>query len=523
MFDLGRTLEAAAARAPRATAIVDTAVRWSYADLHDRARSLVGGLDRLGLAHGDRILIILQNRAEFALLHWATQLAGVIAVPINWRANADEVSFFFGNARAKAIFYESVSAPAVAMSQIPETIPRIAVGGVSGSSIIFEDLMHRLAPSDLPRASADDISLMLYTSGTTGRGKGVPRRHRAERAAAVAHVAQNGYTFGEITLGVMPLYHTMGVRSLLSMSLINGTFVCLPRFDAAKALALIASERISNLYLVPTLFHDLLAHKDFASTDTTSVKKLGFAGAAMTEGLLQRLDRAFAPELFVNHYGSSEIYTFTIEQSAAAKPSSAGKAGINTEVRVIRIGSTDSTDRAATGEEGQIIATLAGDEAFEGYWQRPDADAIAICNGWYFTGDIGYYDNDGDLFVTGRVDDMIITGGENVLPAEIESVLSLHPAVDEVAVAGISDERLGHLVTAYIKCSRRVAKDELDAWCKQSQLANFKRPRTYIFVKEIPKSPVGKVLRRKLVAGDYVTETDPGSDTNTGPETQTES
>ena len=155
---------------------------------------------------------------------------------------------------------------------------------------------------------------MLYTSGTTSRPKGVPRRHRAERAAAVAHVAQNLYSRGERTLGVMPLYHTMGVRSLLAMSLVGGTFVCLPRFDAQRALALIAGERISNLYLVPTLYHDLVHHPLFAGTDVSSVRKLGFAGAPMTDALLNKLQAAFRPDLFVNHYGSSEIYTFTIEQ-----------------------------------------------------------------------------------------------------------------------------------------------------------------------------------------------------------------
>ena len=215
------------------------------------------------------------------------------------------------------------------------------------------------------------------------------------------------------------------------------------------------------------------------------------------------MDAAFAPDLFVNHYGSSEIYTFTVEQNAAAKPGSAGTAGINTEVRVIAIGSDDPAEVVAAGAEGQIIATLDGDEAFEGYWQRPDADAKALCHGWYLTGDIGYVDADGDLFVTGRVDDMIITGGENVLPAEIESILSLHPAVAENAVVGLPDERWGQQVTAFIRRGADVGSDELDAWCRQSGLANFKRPRAYIFIEAIPKSPVGKILRRMLVAGDY--------------------
>src|SRR5207249_10412319 len=165
---------------------------------------------------------------------------------------------------------------------------------------------------------------MLYTSGTAARPKGVPRRQRAERAAALAHVAQNLYAAHERTLGAMPLYHTMGVRSLIAMSLIGGAFVCLPRFDVARALELIEAEKITNLYLVPTLYHDLVHHERFKRTDVSAVRKIGFAGASMTDGLLKQLQAAFKPELFVNHYGSSEIYTFTIEQNAPRKPGSAG-------------------------------------------------------------------------------------------------------------------------------------------------------------------------------------------------------
>ena len=331
----------------------------------------------------------------------------------------------------------------------------------------------------------------------------MPRRHRAERAAALAHVAQNLYARGERTLGVMPLYHTMGVRSLLAMALVDGTFVCLPRFDAARALRLIARERISNLYLVPTLYHDLIGHPDFAATDTGSVRKIGFAGAAMPDGLLKRVDMAFRPELFVNHYGSSEIYTFTVEPRAAAKPGSAGKPGLNQRIRVVRLGADSADARAKTGENGQIIADIARDEAFEGYWHRPDADARALRGGWYFTGDTGYVDSEGDLFVTGRVDDMIVSGGENISPVEIESILSLHPAVAEVAVAGLPDERWGQRITAFVKCGGAIEAEALDAWCRGSSLADYKRPREYVFVAEIPKSPVGKILRRLLVAGEY--------------------
>jgi 2-furoate---CoA ligase len=497
MLDLGTGFVASVARDPHALAIVDGEVRLTYAEWYRRISRVVAGLDALGLQAGDHLVTALQNRWEAATLHWACQLAGIVITPVNWRATAEDLDFFCQDADAKALIYEDVSAEAAGACQA--ACPRIAVDR-------FKDWLALQAPDALPRANPDAWSVMLYTSGTTARPKGVPRRQRAERAAALAHVAQNMYRTGERTLGVMPLYHTMGVRSLLAMSLIGGAFVCLPRFDAGRALELIAREKITNLYLVPTLYHDVLHHPRFAQTDISSVRKLGFAGASMTDGLLKALTQAFKPDLFVNHYGSSEIYTFTIDQNAPAKPGSAGRAGINQLIRVVRLGAASPGDIAAAGEEGEIIAHLASDEAFEGYWRRPDANARALRQNWYFTGDTGHFDADGDLFVTGRVDDMIITGGENVSPVEIESCLSLHPAVSEVAVVGLADERWGKIVAAFVTRRVAVGADELDQHCRTSGLANFKRPRRYVFVKTIPKSPVGKLLRRKLVAGEYEPE-----------------
>jgi 2-furoate---CoA ligase len=223
------------------------------------------------------------------------------------------------------------------------------------------------------------------------------------------------------------------------------------------------------------------------------------------------LDEAFRPELFVNHYGSSEIYTFTIDQNASAKPGSAGKAGINQQIRVVKLNARSVDDVAGPNVVGEIIALLQGDESFEGYWRRPEADAKVLRDGWYFTGDTGFVDRGGDLFVTGRVDDMIITGGENVSPVEIESCLSLHPAVVEVAVVGLPDERWGKIVAAFVRRKGPVTEQELEQFCRASGLANFKRPRRYVFVDALPKSPVGKLLRRLLVAGDYQLEQTPPS------------
>ncbi|WP_233235008.1 AMP-binding protein [Bordetella sp. LUAb4] len=514
MLDLGKTFLQSVERHPDAPAIVDGERSRGYAEWHADIAALGAGLSALGLRKGERVLAVLQNRYEMATLHWACQFLGLVMTPLNWRAKPEEVVYCIENAEARVVFFEAVSAQAVVSAANDCGVPAVAVGDAPGE-LTFDALVAAHRGADLaPVAQADDHSLMLYTSGTTGKPKGVPRRHRHERAAALAHVAQNLYGRGERTLGVMPLYHTMGVRSLLAMALVDGLFVCMPKFDSAAALEAIARHRLTCLYLVPTLYHDMLACRERTGGDVSSVTKLGFAGAPMHDALLQRLNHVFQPRIFVNHYGSSEIYTVAIDADATRKPGSAGKAGINTRLRVVTLGADDpgaADALAARGVEGEIVADLAGDEAFEGYWKRPDADAKSIRNGWYRTGDTGYVDRDGDLYVTGRVDDMIISGGENISPVDIESVLSLHPAVDEVSVAGMPDERWGQRVVAFVKRKAAVDSAELDRYCQGSDLPNFKRPREYVFVNEIPKSPVGKVLRRKLSAGEYEPDTSTGA------------
>jgi len=306
----------------------------------------------------------------------------------------------------------------------------------------------------------------------------------------------------------MPLYHTMGMRSLLSIMFLNGKYVILPDFDAKEALELIEREEITCLYLVPTLYHDILNHAEFHHFDLSKLKKIGYAGASMTTALTEKCIEMLKPEVFVNHFGSTEIYTFTINHNVKEKPGCAGKPGFHQSIRIVKAdpdGNATPEDVVEKGELGEIIVNIESPESFKGYWNRPDATKKAIRDGWYFTGDLGKLDEDGDLYVVGRVDDMIISGGENIHPLEVEDVLAKHPKVHEVAVIGEEDERWGQVVSAYV-----VPKDpsltiqELDDYCKNNtKLSNFKRPRKYVFIQEVPKSPVGKILRRKLKTGEF--------------------
>jgi 2-furoate---CoA ligase len=288
------------------------------------------------------------------------------------------------------------------------------------------------------------------------------------------------------------------MHTMIAMALIDGCFVAMPHWDAAGAARLIASERITSLYLAPTLFHDLLAGLP-DDADLSTVECIGYAGSPMNPELAQHCAEAFDARVFFNHYGSTEYYTWAVSREQAAKPGCAGRPAINTRLRLVRPEADASPeDLVAPGEEGQVIADLRGDEAFTGYWNRPDADEAAIRDGWYFPGDVGRVDQDGDLWIVGRMDDMIISGGENIHPVEVEAVLAEHPAVTEAAVIGTSDERWGQRVVAFI-VGDSVEEDELDRHCREStEMADFKRPREYRFVTELPKSPAGKLLRREL-------------------------
>ena len=517
---LARLLELAALRWPAAEAVVDGDRRLTYADLHARARALGGAFRRLGVSPGDRVLIALRNRLEHVLAYWALQTIGGVPTPVNFRFAPTEMRYVLDDSGARLALYEADTADAMQAAAESRNVRLVFVGSSAtpAGSVPFEDLIDERSHSGGGGAAAppapreSDLSLILYTSGTTGRPKGVPRTHRNHAAGALAQVLQCGWTWGERTLGVMPLYHTMGIHALTGVAAVNGCFVCQPEWTAPAALRLIRDERITALYLIPTLFYDLVHAPGFAREGVESVTRLAYAGAPMLAALTEACVKAFQPQVFVNHYGSTEIYTFSVRADVHLKPGCAGRPGLHAALRVVvasaerRVGPDEIVP---TGEKGEIIASLDSDEAFAGYWNRPDADARALRDGWYFTGDMGHLDAEGELHVAGRVDDMIISGGENIHPVEVEEVLARHPGVRDVAVIGEADERWGQRVVAFVVAAGPgLTADALDAHCRSGgELAPFKRPRRVVFVREIPKTASGKVLRRLLRDGHYAEST----------------
>lgn len=508
-MNLARYFLQSVQRFPEGTAIVDEQARWSYQHLYDEVTTVAANLAQVGLAPGDHALVVLKNRRENVVIYWACQWLGLIYTPVNFRLSEGELAYCITDADARIVVCEEAHRATVegALQQAASSARVYVVGGAGSDS--FEEL--RGAAAAIPphsTAAGDAIAIMLYTSGTTGNPKGVPRSHLNEISAAEAHIIQNQYTLFESTIGVMPFYHTMGMRTLLVTTFLNGKLALLPEYDPQTALSWLEKERLTSLYLVPTLYYDLVTQPQLDRYDLHALTKLGYAGAAMTTALTQMCFERLHPQVFVNHFGSSEVYTFTICSWLDRKPGCAGRAAFHEEVRVVVADPTRKVQPDEVVEPntpGEVIVSMSSPEAFAGYWHRPDADDKALRQGWYFTGDLGTWDDEGDLWVQGRVDDMLISGGENIYPLEVEDVLARHPKVREVAVAGLPEERLGQIVVAFVAPSDpSLTADELDLFCLASPtVARFKRPRRYVFVKAVPKSPVGKILRRKLQAGDY--------------------
>ncbi len=509
-MDLAKYLVQAVKRFPEATAVVDDQVRWSYRDLYDEVTAVAANIQGTGISPGDHVLVVLKNGRENIVIYWACQLLGLIYTPVNFRMAPGELAYCITDSDPRIVIYEEANRATVedALKQAQSTVRTISVGAGSGTDG-YAELSRRGGILQPVAPIADDaFAIMLYTSGTTGRPKGVPRSHHNETSAAEAQIIQNLYTLFESTIGVMPFYHTMGMRTLLSTTFLNGKLVLLSDYEPEAALELLAQEKVTSLYLVPTLYYDLVSRPQLDRYDLRTLTRIGYAGAAMTSSLTQTCFERFRPKVFVNHFGSSEVYTFTICSWLDRKPTCAGRPGFHEDVRIV---TADPTRKVLPDEvvdvdtPGEVIVSLSSPEAFNGYWHRLDANEKALRQGWYFTGDLGVWDQDGDLWVQGRVDDMLISGGENIHPLEVEDVVARHPKVAEVAVAGLPDERWGQIVVAFVvPTDSSLTAEELDQFCLANpHLARFKRPRRYVFVKEVPKSAVGKILRRKLQAGDY--------------------
>lgn len=503
---LATALELAAERHPDREVVVTPGRRLSFHALDAQANALAHGLRNAGISTGDAVAICASDPVVFAVSYFGVFKAGAVAVPLNTRHKADELRFALEDTRARAMIFDDAATPQ-ARAALAGVDRDMATFGPSGAGACFEAVTQvpAGAPPLPPEARrADTAGTILYTSGTSGIPKGAVRSHRADYYAALGMIVAHRWAPGERFLGVMPFYHTMGLHTLISAVLLNGAWVTPGTFDPPQCLACMAAEGISALYLVPTAFYDLCrAAGRHGGSALPRGMKLAYAGAPMSPALVEACYECFRPAVFLNHYGCTEMHLITVNPDLRRKPTSAGRPGLHSRIRVVRADREPVVGPAAEvrpGEVGEVIADASLPQAFSGYLNRPEATARALREGWYFTGDLGYLDGEGDLHLVGRVDDRIISGGENIDPVEVEQVLSDHPLVRDVAVVGGPDERWGEQVTAFVvPASPALTAEALDTFCLEStQLARYKRPRRYIFVETIPRTPSGKVLRAAL-------------------------
>lgn len=506
-MNLRESFEAAVQRAPHAVALVDADIRWTYMHLAQEVYAVAEGLRACGLRSGDRVMTILRNRHEWVVIFWACQWLGLVCVPLNAHLSLSDIAYCLDDAEPELLIFDETCVATLKTLDEQGLLPAqvYTVGSIESCSHTYKDFahLHHEAPFLIePVITSDEaIAVMLYSSGSTGRPKGVPRSHSNEISATLAHIVHNHYQSGESTLALPSFCHTMGLRMLLAMLMLNGKLVIAPDDTAQTYAALIAQEHISCLYAFPSVYHDLLP--TLMDGHTSSVRKLAYAGDAMSADLIAHYHQQLSPGVFVNHFGSTEIYTYTICSWLERKPGCVGKAGIFTQLRLIspsNAATSSPDDVVRPGEVGELIVRLTSPEAFRGYWNRPDLTNRVIRQGWYCTGDLARLDEDGDLWVVGRIDDMVISSGEKVYPSEVEAILRTHPGIQEVVVMGIPDARAGKLLTAFVvPANSTLTIPHLETFCaSHPQLAAFKRPARFVLLERMPRR-AHKILRHELL------------------------
>ncbi len=464
----------------------------TYAEL-DLATARVAGLLReRGFEPGDRAGIMLPNVPEFAIAYYGVLRAGGVVVPMNVLLKQREVEFYLGDSEAKLIFAWHEFADAALDGAAEADAECIVVEPES-----FARLLANAAPvDDIVDRDADDTAVILYTSGTTGKPKGAELTHANLTINADVSKALFTLDHDDVVLGALPLFHAFGQTCGLNAAFGAGASLALiPRFDAGKVLATIERDGVTVFEGVPTMFAALLHHPEREQFDVSTLRVCVSGGAALPVEVLRGFEEAFGC-VVLEGYGLSETSPVACfnHPDRERKPGSIGTPVEGVEMKLV----DDQRHDAARREVGEIA--IRGHNVMKGYWNRPDATAQAIDDaGWFYSGDIARIDEDGCYFIVDRKKELIIRGGYNVYPREIEEVLYEHPGVREAAVIGIPHDSLGEEVGAAValKPGAQVTESEIRDYVK-TNVAAYKYPRHVWFVDELPKGPTGKILKREI-------------------------
>jgi long-chain acyl-CoA synthetase len=495
---IGQLLTRAAIHYPSRTAWFDTAGQSvSYADADRRVTRLASALRRAGLETGDRVGMLLSNSAEAFEVMLATMRSGLVIVPLNTRLHPEEHFHILSDAGCTFLIYEESFAETVATfrRRVPSLKDCVVVGEVAGDQRYEEFLSRGEDQLDVQPRPAD-LAWLFYTSGTTGSPKGVMLSHRNLLAmVSINLIDLNVPQPTDVLLHALPISFAGGFFMLHQVAR-GVTHVFLPRFEPEAFFRLVQRHRVTTTALVPTMINMLVQSPARAGHDLSSLHTLFYGGAPLHGERLREAMEAFGP-IFLQSYGLGEapltISVLPKDEHGGPRTLSAGRVTTLVSLRI----QDDDWNPLPAGATGEIA--VRGDLVMGGYWNRPEATADVLRDGWLRTGDIGRLDEDGYLFISDRKKDLIKSGGASISPREVEEILHLHPSVQDVAVIGVPDEFWGEAVKALVvrREGLGTSEDELIAFCKD-RLASFKKPRSIEFLSELPKSANNKTLRRAL-------------------------
>lgn len=512
-MDIGTILKRSVERYPDHLAIVFEDRRWTYAEWLGRVARFAQALSDLGVRPGDRVGLYLSTSENSVTTYFACQLLAAVAVPMNFRLSPGEVAYILQDSGARVLVYGRYLAENVL--QVQERLHSVhdyiscatdmseVAPGHHHFDTLAEETTDKGGPRPIP--AADHLSALIYTSGTTGRPKGVMHTHANDLSIAMNCVMEYSLTHRDTALHIAPLYHVGGMQAyFIPHMMVGGTNVVLGRYEALKTLETIQSERITTLFAVPTQIQEMLFHPRFSEFDVSSLRLTTTGGAAISKATMERVIREMCPQIF-NGYGMTEASLTLVlhPEDAVSHLGSCGKPTLISACRVVHHDpgrEVAPSELTPPGEVGQLI--VHGPQVMSGYWNNPFETSKKLKGGWLYTGDLFTRDEEGFFYFHGRADDMIVSGGENIYPREVEEVLYRCPGVQEAAVVGLPDEKWGQVVTAFIVPNEPgLTAEAVDEFCKRSQdLAQFKRPRKLIFLDELPTNPSGKVLKRELLA-----------------------
>lgn len=468
---------------PQRTAVVSDRGQVTYAGLAARVRGMAAQLRSRDVDVGDRVAVCALNRVEMLELLFACAHVGAILVPVNNRLTAPEVRFQLGDCEPSVVLAEPALEDLLRRAGTePEDLDAFAAQALDA------------VPGAQEKGAPEHPLLLVYTSGTTGTPKGAVLTQRSLHYTVLNGVAHEGFGTGSVVASVLPLFHVGGLNiQTVPCLFAGGAVVLAERFDPDGLVAILRRHRPTHLLLVPTAMEALLGCGALTPEDLSSLGALNCGSSIVPEELIRRFN-AYGVRV-VQVYGSTETgpTAVVLGYGDADRIGSCGRPAQHCQLRLVDAAGAD----VAPGRTGELW--LRGPNLFTHYWNRPDETARAFAGGWYRTGDVGRLDEDGFVYITGRVRELIISGGENVYPAEVERVLGEHPAVAQAAVIGRPDQRWGEVPAAYIVPEAGALPDAatLEQWCGQ-RLAVYKRPREWIFVDDLPRTSLGKVKKHEL-------------------------